>query len=110
MQPFALKRIKVFCFFFSKKKRFLPIAFAALYLANLTHHTPWRDELLAWMIARTANTPLDLFRALHVDGHPGLWHALLMPVTRFTADPLAMKAVHGAIGLALIGRGCPARC
>lgn len=55
------------------------------------------------MIARTAATPLELFRALHVDGHPGLWHALLWPLTRVTSDPVAMKAVHGVIGLALIG-------
>lgn len=78
-------------------------AFAALFLADIAHHAPWRDELLAWMIARTAATPLDLFRALHVDGHPGLWHALLWPLTHLTADPVAMKAAHAVIGLAIIG-------
>ncbi|MCX7380699.1 MAG: hypothetical protein NT133_04590 [Alphaproteobacteria bacterium] len=77
-------------------------AFAALFLADIAHHAPWRDELLAWMIARTSATPLDLFRALHVDGHPGLWHALLWPLTRLTADPLAMKAAHAVIGLGII--------
>ena len=80
----------------------ITLGFAALFLADIAHHAPWRDELLAWMIARTAATPLELFRALHVDGHPGLWHALLWPLTRVTADPVAMKAVHGAIGLGLI--------
>ncbi len=81
----------------------ITLGFAALFLANIAHHAPWRDELLAWMIARTAATPLDLFRALHVDGHPGLWHALLWPLTKLTADPVAMKAVHAAIGFAVIG-------
>lgn len=78
-------------------------AFAALFLADIAHHEPWRDELLAWMIARTAATPLALFHALHVDGHPGLWHALLWPLTRLTADPLAMRGAHAVIGLAIIG-------
>lgn len=76
--------------------------FAALYLVNIVHHALWRDEIIAWMIALTSATPADLFAALHYDGHPGLWHALLWPLTRITAAPEAMKIVHAAIGLALI--------
>ena len=80
----------------------ITVAFTALLLAGLAHHAMWRDEILAWMIALTADTPAALFRALHYDGHPGLWHALLWPVTRLTDEPRALQAVHGVIGLALI--------
>ncbi len=76
--------------------------FATLFLVNIAHHALWRDEIIAWMIALTSATPADLFAALHYDGHPGLWHALLWPLTRITPAPEAMKIVHAAIGLALI--------
>ncbi len=81
----------------------ITFGFAVLFVANIAHHAMWSDELLAWMIARTADGPAGLFGALHYDGHPGLWHALLWPVTRVTGDPRAMQVVHGAIGLMLIG-------
>ena len=76
--------------------------FATLLLVNIAHHALWRDEIIAWMIALTSATPAELFEALHYDGHPGLWHALLWPLTRITAAPEAMKIVHAGIGLALI--------
>ena len=76
--------------------------FGALLIVNIAHHELWRDETLAWMIARTSDTPLQIFHALHYDGHPGLWHGMLWPLTRLTANPAAMQALHAVIALALI--------
>ena len=54
----------------------------------------WRDEIQAWLIARDSSGIPDLFRNLKYEGHPALWHLLLMPVTRLTSNPVGMQAVH----------------
>lgn len=77
--------------------------FAALYLVNLAHHALWRDEILAWAIAATSRTPLDLLASQRYDGHPALWHTLLWLAGQAVPDAAAIKLVHGAIGLAVIG-------
>jgi hypothetical protein len=80
------------------------LLFALLVVANsvrMLRHAMWGDELQAFMIALASRGPLELFHNLRYDGHPGLWHALLWLVTRFTADPLAMKILHLAIALAV---------
>lgn len=74
------------------------LAFAAVGLAGLLVHEPWRDELQAWLIASESRTLAELFSNLRYDGHPPLWYLLLYPLTRFTRDPLAMKLLHLAVG------------
>ncbi len=86
----------------SRTDLLITAVFATVLLANIAHHEMWRDETLAWMIARTADTPARLFAALHYDGHPGLWHILLWPLTRLTANPAAMQGLHALLGLAII--------
>ncbi len=79
-------------------------AFAALFVANIAHHAMWRDEILAWAIAQEARTPLHfILESQRYDGHPALWHTLLWLAGLVVASPVAIKLVHGAIGLALIG-------
>jgi len=68
---------------------------------RLLRHAMWGDELQAFMIALASRGPLELFHNLRYEGHPGLWHALLWLVTRFTADPLAMQILHLALALAV---------
>jgi len=57
-------------------------------------HEMWRDELQAWLIARDSKTILDLFYNLKYEGHPGLWHLLLYPLTRIFSSPVAMQYLH----------------
>ena len=58
------------------------------------HHEMWRDEIQAWLLARDSTSVFDLFAFLKYEGHPGLWHLLLMPLTRLTASPVVMQAFH----------------
>ncbi len=43
------------------------------------HHTPWRDEAQAWLLARDLSV-WDLFKEARHEGHPILWHLCLKVV------------------------------
>ena len=58
------------------------------------HHEMWRDEIQAWLLARDSASVFELFASLKYEGHPGLWHLFLMPLTRLTASPVVMQAFH----------------
>jgi hypothetical protein len=65
-------------------------------------HAMWADEVQAWLIARDSIDIPSLFRNLHYEGHPGLWHLLLMPLTRLGRDPRLMQALNFAIATATV--------
>ncbi|MCA9781168.1 MAG: hypothetical protein KC800_30820, partial [Candidatus Eremiobacteraeota bacterium] len=74
--------------------------FAAILAWNLWHHELWRDELQAWAISRAAGGLSELFRNLEFEGHPGLWHLILYPITRFTGEPgLGLKTTQFVFAL-----------
>ena len=60
----------------------------------LFHHEMWRDEIQAWLLARDSADVFELFHNLKYEGRPGLWHLLLMPVTRLTNSPVGMQMLH----------------
>jgi hypothetical protein len=66
------------------------------------HHEMWRDEIQAWLIARDSSSVIDLFRNLKYEGHPGLWHLCLMPLSRITRSPVMMQAFHLIIAAASV--------
>ena len=74
------------------------IAVTALFLVvgavTASRHEMWRDEIQAWLLARDSTGPIDLFRHLKYEGHPGLWHLGLMPLTRLTWNPVIMQVFH----------------
>jgi hypothetical protein len=82
------------------------LALTGAYLAvagyGASRHEMWRDEIQAWLLARDSRSPLDLALHLKYEGHPGLWHLLLMPVTRLTSSPVAMQMLHVAIAAAAV--------
>lgn len=45
-------------------------------------HEPWFDEALAWLIARDSSIKTVLLEATHYEGHPALWHLVLMPFAK----------------------------
>ena len=72
----------------------LTAAYAVVLAFGLAHHEMYSDELQAWLLARDSASPADLFANLKYEGHPALWYLLLMPLTRLTASPVAMQALH----------------
>jgi hypothetical protein len=66
------------------------------------HHEMWRDEIQAWLIARDSSSVIELFRNLKYEGHPGLWHLCLMPLSRITWSPVMMQVFHIVIAAASV--------
>ena len=80
----------------------LTAVYALVLSFALLHHEMWRDEMQAWLLARDSTDVVALFRNLKYEGHPGLWHLLLMPVTRLTNAPAGMQMLHLTIATATI--------
>ncbi len=59
-----------------------------------SHHEMWRDEIQAWLLARDSTSVFNLFAHLKYEGHPGLWHLCLMPLSRITHSPVIMQMLH----------------
>ncbi len=65
--------------------------FTTMVLLVVYHHEPWFDEAQAWLIARDNPLFEMLFRRLHYEGTPGLWHVLLWPLARLGAPYRTMS-------------------
>ena len=76
------------------------LAFLVFVGIGVANHEMWRDEHHAWLLARDAASPVELFENLRWDMTPGFWHFLLWIVTRFTHDPLAMQLLNLAFATA----------
>ncbi len=48
-------------------------------------HEPWYDEAVAWQIARCASVRDILLEIPHYEGHPPLWHLILLPFAKLGA-------------------------
>lgn len=78
----------------------LLVLYAVLLGALLSRHEMWRDELQAWMLARDSHSLTGLWWNSRYEGHPLLWHMLLMPLAHTTEDPRSMQAANWAIAVA----------
>lgn len=57
-------------------------------------HEPWFDEAQAWLIARDASLKEILFVLPHYEGHPPIWHLILLPFAKLGAPfELSIKFV-----------------
>ena len=72
----------------------LTCLFLALGAFTASHHEMWRDEIQAWLLARDSTSVFNLFANLKYEGHPGLWHLCLMPLSRITHSPVIMQMFH----------------
>ena len=80
-----------------KDKRYalgLTFLFLAVGAFTASHHEMWRDEIQAWLLARDSTSVFNLFTHLKYEGHPGLWHLCLMPLSRITHSPVIMQMFH----------------
>ena len=59
---------------------FFFMIFIILNFILMLYHEPWRDEIHAWTMAEFLSIK-DLFIVSRFDGHPVLWHLILMPFT-----------------------------
>lgn len=58
-------------------------------------HEPWFDEAQAWAIARSGSLKEILFEIPHYEGHPPLWHLILVPFAKLGAPyELSLAAVN----------------
>ena len=82
----------------SKKDKYYALGLTFLFLAvgafTASHHEMWRDEIQAWLLARDSTSVFNLFANLKYEGHPGLWHLCLMPLSRITHSPVIMQMFH----------------
>ena len=72
----------------------LTFLFLAVGAFTASHHEMWRDEIQAWLLARDSTSVFNLFAHLKYEGHPGLWHLCLMPLSRITHSPVIMQMLH----------------
>lgn len=70
----------------SKKPEILVLVlYCALHIIISIFHEPWFDEAVAWQIAKVANIKDILFEIPHYEGHPPLWHLVLVPFAKLGA-------------------------
>lgn len=58
------------------------LIYAAAHLCMALVHEPFFDEAEAWQIARSASLKTLLLETTHYEGHPPLWHLILMPFAK----------------------------
>ena len=77
------------------------VLYAVIASVTALRHEMWRDEMHAWQAVVASDSLLELAANVQSEGHPGLWFAVLYPVSRVTSDPVAMQLVHLGIALAV---------
>jgi len=80
----------------------LTAIFALFSIINAIRHEMWRDEIQAWLLARDSSTIFELFKNIKYEGHPGLWHLCLFPLSHIHPSPLLMKFFHLMLATATI--------
>ena len=83
-----------------KLELFMLFLFSFAYIFVLFVHEPWFDEAQAWEIAKGANLKEILFGIPQYEGHPPLWHLILMiPAKIGIPFELALKTVGAVISI-----------
>ena len=66
----------------NKKDLIIILIYAIItFIVTIFFHEKWRDEAQAWLLARDLN-PIELFKQMKYEGHPPLWHLILMPFAK----------------------------
>lgn len=58
------------------------LIYAVAHLGMAVVHEPFFDEAEAWQIARSATLKTLFLETTHYEGHPPLWHLILMPLAK----------------------------
>ncbi len=83
-------------------KKVLPwlLAYALVLIFGVVFHEPWRDEIQAFALARSADSFVDLLTITKYEGHPSLWFLVLHLGTWISDSTLVVKIIHTSINLA----------
>jgi len=82
-----------------KIKNYIPeildlILYMVCMIIIMYFHEPWFDEAQAWLIARDASLKDIFFVLPHYEGHPPIWHLVLLPFAKLGAPfELSIKLV-----------------
>ncbi len=68
------------------------VLYGIINLALTLLHEPWRDEVHAWLMAKELSI-VDLFLESRFDGHPILWHLLLMPFAKLNFPIITLNLI-----------------
>jgi len=80
------------------------LIYGAAHLVMAIFHEPWYDEAVAWQIARCASVRDILFEIPHYEGHPPLWHLILLPFAKLGAPyELSLTVVSLVFAGAAVG-------
>ncbi|MBR4342542.1 MAG: hypothetical protein IKP88_07530 [Lachnospiraceae bacterium] len=61
------------------------LLYCVFHMLMMLVHEPWFDEALAWLISRDSSLYDIIFSVPHYEGHPSLWHLVLMPFAKLGA-------------------------
>lgn len=79
-------------------------AYAVGHLLMALVHEPWFDEAEAWQIARCVTLKTLFGQTTHYEGHPPLWHLILMPFAKLGAPyELSLTLISLAFMAAAVG-------
>ena len=65
-------------------------------------HEPWRDEIHGWLMAKEYSI-FELFKISRIEGHPILWHLILMPFAKLNFSVYTLKIINYVIVTASAG-------
>ena len=68
------------------------ILYAIFNFILLLKHEPWRDEIHAWLMSKVYSIS-ELFVASRFDGHPILWHLILMPFAKLNFPIITLNII-----------------
>ena len=71
--------------------------FTAALVLIVPYHEPWFDEAQAWLIARDNSLFDVIFRRMHYEGTPALWHFLLWLLIKLRLPYIAMNYLSVAV-------------
>lgn len=75
------------------------LAYALLLGFTIFRHQMWSDELQAFLIARDSRSIAELFQNLRYEGHPALWHLLLLIPSHISWNPVGMQILNYLLAL-----------
>lgn len=88
-----------------RRSRLVRWAVFLIYLAALlflvSRHENWRDEAQAWLMVRDLSVP-QLIAQMKYEGHPCLWHLILMPFAKLGFPYRTMNLISAALVAAAV--------